>query len=82
MPVLTVIAGPNGGGKSTFAAQNRLPTIDADRITASYGQGFTAAANLKGARAALTQMHEHLSARLSFAVETTLAGGQPLRLMQ
>ena len=82
MPTLTIIAGPNGAGKSTFAAQNRLNTIDADRITASYGQGFTAAANLKGARTALTQMHQHLKACRSFALETTLAGGQPLRLME
>ncbi|WP_424951366.1 hypothetical protein [Deinococcus sp.] len=82
MPTLTVIAGANGAGKSTFAAQNRLETIDADRITASYGLGFTAAANVKGARAALTQMHEHLQARRSFAIETTLATGQPVRLME
>lgn len=81
MPTLTVIAGPNGSGKSTFAALYQLLTIDPDRITASYGQGFTAATNLQGARAALAQMHEHLNARRTFAIETTLAGGQPLRLM-
>ena len=37
MLILTVIAGPNGGGKSTFALALKLPSIDPDRIAAGYG---------------------------------------------
>ena len=81
MPVLTVIAGPNGGGKSTFARALNLPSIDPDRIAASYGQGFTDRANVRAAREALHLTAECLERRESLIVETTLAGRQPLRLM-
>ncbi|WP_407542745.1 hypothetical protein Q0M94_21755 (plasmid) [Deinococcus radiomollis] len=81
MPVLTVIAGPNGGGKSTFARALELPSIDPDRIAASYGQGFTDSANVRAAREAIQLTAEHLKRQDSLIVETTLAGRQPLRLM-
>ena len=81
MPVLTVIAGPNGGGKSTFARALNLPSIDPDRIAAGYGQGFTDRANVRAAREALHLTAECLERRESLIVETTLAGRQPLRLM-
>ena len=81
MAVLTVIAGPNGGGKSTFARALKLPSIDPDRIAADYGQGFTDSANLRAAREALQLTAERLKRRQSLIIETTLAGRQPLRLM-
>ena len=74
MPVLTVIAGPNGGGKSTFARALNLPSIDPDRIAAGYGQGFTDRANVRAAREALHLTAECLERRESLIVETTLAG--------
>ncbi len=46
MPTLTLIAGANGSGKSTFVRAIALPSIDPDRIAASYGEGFTPAAPL------------------------------------
>jgi predicted ABC-type ATPase len=81
MPVLTVIAGPNGGGKSTFARALKLPSIDPDRIAADYGEGFTDSANLRAAREALQLTAERLKRHESLIVETTLAGRQALRLM-
>ena len=81
MAVLTVIAGPNGGGKSTFARVLKLPSIDPDRIAAGYGQGFTDSANVRAAREALRLTAERLKRQQSLIVETTLAGRQPLRLM-
>lgn len=81
MPTLTVVAGPNGSGKSTFAQAMKLKTIDPDRLAAGYGQGFTPEANLRASREALEIMQDRLAGRQSFAIETTLAGRQPLRLM-
>ena len=81
IPVLTVIAGPNGGGKSTFAHALNLPSIDPDRIAAKYGEGFTDSANMRAAREALRLTRERLAQRQSLILETTLAGRQPLRLM-
>jgi predicted ABC-type ATPase len=81
MAILTVIAGPNGGGKSTFARALKLPSIDPDQIAASYGEGFTDRANVRAARAALQLTTERLERREHLIVETTLAGRQPLRLM-
>ena len=81
MPVLTVIAGPNGGGKSTFARALKLPSIDPDRIAAGYGEGFTDRANVRAAREAIELTAQYLERHESLIVETTLAGRQPLRLM-
>ena len=81
MPVLTVIAGPNGGGKSTFARALKLQSIDPDRIAAEYGEGFTDRATVRAAREAIRLTEERLEKRQSLIVETTLAGRQPLRLM-
>lgn len=81
MPVLTVIAGPNGGGKSTFARVFKLPSIDPDRIAAGYGEGFTDRANVRAAREAIELTAQHLERHESLIIETTLAGRQPLRLM-
>lgn len=81
MPTLTVIAGPNGSGKSTFVQAMRLNSIAPDRLAAGHGQGFTPEANLRASREALAIMHDRLEGRQSFAIETTLAGRQPLRLM-
>jgi predicted ABC-type ATPase len=81
MPTLTMIAGPNGSGKSTYAQAVHLESIDPDRIAAGYDLGFTPEANLRASREALTLMQLCLKEGHSFAVETTLAGRQPLRLM-
>ncbi|WP_407572908.1 hypothetical protein [Deinococcus altitudinis] len=76
-----MIAGPNGGGKSTFARALKLPSIDPDRIAAGYGQGFTDRANVRAARETLQLTAKYLTRHESLIVETTLAGRQPLRLM-
>jgi predicted ABC-type ATPase len=81
MAILTVIAGPNGGGKNTFARALKLPSIDPDQIAASYGEGFTDRANVRAARGALQLTTERLERREHPIVETTLAGRQPLRVM-
>ncbi|BDP40818.1 hypothetical protein DAETH_07870 [Deinococcus aetherius] len=80
MPVLTVVAVPNGSGNSTFVQAMRFRSIDPDRLTAGYGEGFTPEANLRASRETLRLMQEHLEGQHNFVVETTLAGRQPLRL--
>jgi predicted ABC-type ATPase len=82
MPVLTLITGVNGSGKSTFVRALGLTSIDPDRTAASYGLGFTAAANLRASRQALRLVKERLIARQSLTLEVTLASGQPLRLLE
>lgn len=81
MPTLTVIAGQNGAGKSTLVKAHRINTIDPDEMAQELGQGYSDAANIGGARAALKAQRTALKEGRSFGVETTLAGKQPLELM-
>ena len=82
MPTLTVVAGQNGSGKSTFVQAHRLDTIDPDILTRELGQGYNDAANLAGARSAVKAQQKALEEGRSFGVETTLAARQPLTLME
>ncbi|WP_372073026.1 AAA family ATPase [Tistrella mobilis] len=85
---LWVIAGPNGAGKSSLTRRyisllTRLHVINPDTIAANLaGSGrFTADQAARAGRVALKEQRLYLAERRSFAVETTLTGQAPLRLL-
>ncbi len=74
-PVLTIVAGPNGVGKSTLSRALAFPGryINPDLL----GAGAAA-----GARDVLELVETELARRASFALETTLSGRLQLRLAE
>ena len=78
MPVLTLIAGPNGSGKSTatkfldIEGDDRL--LDPDAVARRLNPADPTAAAISAAREVLAKIEEYLVQRVSFAIETTLAG--------
>ena len=78
MPTLTVIAGPNGCGKSTltrsleFDGRDRL--LDPDSIARDLSPENPSAAGITAGRTVLRRTTEYLNRRVSFAIETTLSG--------
>ncbi len=76
MPTLVVVAGPNGCGKSTLTRTpwfSGVEVIDPDAIADTPGPA---------AREALRRRRAAIAEGRSIAVETTLAGSGPLRLME
>ena len=77
MPTLTIIAGPNGCGKSTltrsvdFVGRERL--LDPDAIARDLNPLSPSAAAIAAGRAVLKRTADYLNQGLSFAVETTLS---------
>jgi predicted ABC-type ATPase len=86
VPTLTVVAGPNGSGKSTltqsadFDGLERL--LDPDALARDLAPENPSAAAVAAGRQALKLTEEYLNARVSFAVETTLAGHRIIALMR
>jgi predicted ABC-type ATPase len=84
-PILTIIAGANGAGKSTFtratseALQVRVvdPDIEALRVRPDNPE----AAAIAGGKLAIKRARAYLDSGESFAVETTLSGNTYLRMM-
>jgi predicted ABC-type ATPase len=79
-PVLRIIAGPNGSGKTTFAREF-LPRfadlrrfINADLIAAGLSPFDPDAAAVTASRLMLEEMQRFADQRLDFAFETTLSG--------
>ena len=84
-PQLWIIAGPNGAGKSTLVARHlrtRLPIINPDTIALEIGGNSTTPAIIDAGKIAIRRRMEKLSARLPFAIETTLSGNSEIRLMR
>jgi predicted ABC-type ATPase len=85
-PRLVVVAGTNGAGKTTII--DLLPDlaigeqIDPDRIAREMNSRSPETASLRAGRVALARIADILAAREDLTVETTLAGRQPLRLLQ
>jgi len=87
MPTCWIIAGPNGAGKTTFALEylpevagcNRF--INADLIAAGLSPLGPERELLAASRLFLGEIQSHISARLDFAFETTLAGRSHLKLI-
>lgn len=86
MPVLTVIAGPNGCGKSTLTRSLAFPgkdnLFDPDAIAAGIAPGDPAGVALSAGRLALERRSSCLANGIDFAIETTLAGAGVLALMK
>ncbi len=81
MPILYVVAGPNGCGKSTLTRMSgfrRVDVIDPDAIRQDDATGSAAQA----AREALRRRQVALGAGRTHLVETTLAGSGMLRHME
>ena len=87
-PVCWIIAGPNGAGKTTFALEY-LPQvtgctyfINADLIAAGLSPLAPERELMAASRLFLREIEARISARDSFAFETTLAGRTYLRLVE
>ena len=81
MPILVVVAGPNGCGKSTLTSMSGfrgLDIIDPDAIA----RAMTAGGPGQAAREALRRRRAALGAGRTHLVETTLAGSGVLRHME
>jgi predicted ABC-type ATPase len=85
-PTLTFVAGANGSGKTTFTRWNsewfrEIPVLDPDTIGKTLQSTASSGFPIAGARQVLRSAHEHLTKGESFAIETTLAGKNYLRMM-
>lgn len=86
-PSLWVVAGPNGAGKTTLVGARlkvKMPVVNPDEIAlALTGKPSASRADLIAAgRLASKQRADHLSARRTFAIETTLTGNSALALVK
>jgi predicted ABC-type ATPase len=85
-PVLTIIAGSNGCGKSTLtsSAKNKFqqtPILDPDAIAKSLQDTISeTASNIEAGKQVLRRAESLITARQSFTVETTLSGSTYLRM--
>jgi predicted ABC-type ATPase len=84
MPVLTVVAGANGSGKSTFTKLSSVNTllIDPDAIAREIDPVNPTTATISAGRQALVLCQQYVESERSFVVETTLAGKSYLNLMR
>jgi predicted ABC-type ATPase len=84
-PILTVIAGSNGSGKSTFTRYTQetlgVPVIDPDLEARIIRPDSPETAAIAGGKQALLRARTYLANNESFAVETTLSGNTYLKMM-
>ena len=77
-PRLTIIAGANGCGKSTFTARSsfvyRIPLLDPDAISKALQPTAPGRSAVAAARKVLNSACQHIEKGEGFAVETTLSG--------
>lgn len=85
-PVLTIIAGSNGCGKSTLTSYARdkfqqNPVLDPDAIAKSIQETLDSnISNIEAGKQVIRLADELLLSRQSFTVETTLSGGTYLKM--
>lgn len=84
-PRLTIIAGANGCGKSTFTSRSSfvydIPLLDPDAIGKALQPTIPGTSAVVAARHVLMTAQRHIHNGQSFAVETTLSGRGYLRTM-
>ncbi len=84
-PLCVIIGGPNGAGKSTLASElipKGVEYIDPDLTAQRLRSEGARNADVKAGRILLARINERFEARLSFAIETTLAGRSLLRSIE
>lgn len=88
MPTLYILAGPNGAGKTT-ASRYLLPEvfrteifINADLIAAKMNPENPEEVSIAAGRQMLLEIEEQLSAKVTFAIETTLSSKGYLQLIK
>jgi predicted ABC-type ATPase len=85
-PVLTILAGSNGCGKSTLTTYGKAkfqaaPVLDPDAIAKSIQETLpTKNSDLEAGRRVLLLAEELITSQQSFTVETTLSGSTYLRM--
>lgn len=85
-PVLTILAGSNGCGKSTLTSSAReefqqSPVLDPDAIAKSMRDTLPGAgSDIEAGKRVLRRAEELIEAGQSFTVETTLSGSTYLRM--
>ena len=85
-PLMNVIAGNNGAGKSTITAillQHLYlgEVIDADAIAKELNAKFPEQVGLSAGREVLRRVKKCINTRRDFCIETTLSGGNAIRQM-
>ena len=86
MPVLHIVAGPNGSGKTTFCSRilipaTRLPFVNADHIARARWPGREEEHGHDAARAAEQERNGRIAARDSFIAETVFSHPSKLELV-
>jgi predicted ABC-type ATPase len=87
-PIIYLIAGCNGAGKTTFAKQflphevKCLNFLNADLIAQGLSPLNTQAAAIKAGRLLLAEFRRFVSRRETFALESTLSGTTYLKLLK
>ena len=87
-PCLYLFAGPNGCGKTTFTRAffsdqvNPPPFLNADEIARGLSPLKPEDANVRAARILLGDLHSHVEARRSFALESTLSGQTYVKMLK
>jgi predicted ABC-type ATPase len=85
-PVLTILAGSNGCGKSTLTSSAReefqqAPVLDPDAFAKSIRDTLSqGGSDIEAGKRVLLRAEELIEKRLSFTVETTLSGSTYLRM--
>ena len=87
MPVLHVVAGPNGSGKTTFcervlAPATRLPLVNPDHIARERWPGAEQAHGYDAARLAAQDRERRIAAGTSFIAETVFSHASKLELLK
>jgi predicted ABC-type ATPase len=85
VPTLTIVAGPNGCGKSTTIAElefeGKENLIDGDRIAREMWPDAPDSAAISAGREVIRRTHEYLDRRESFVLETTLSSTRTVQLI-
>ena len=79
-----LVAGPNGGGKTTLM-RDLFPSsgrVDTDAIARALGPGDTRTDVVRAGRAALAQLERLMEEGRDVAFETTFSGRQPITVLR
>jgi len=84
MPICTILAGPNGSGKTSAFEKLNIEGdyINADEIAKKLPTGGSKSVERQAAETALQLIAEKISKQESFIFETTLSSQQSIRLMR